>query len=105
RSTTICLRQTRAAFAARASRDLKEVVPATLDELTAIVEAIEQRFKLMALLAGWCGLRLGELTELRRSDIDKRAQAVHVRRAVTWVDGSPVVGPPKSDAGKHTVAI
>ena len=33
-------------------------------------EAMPARYRLMVLLAAWCALRFGELTELRRSDID-----------------------------------
>ncbi|MFV0464159.1 MAG: site-specific integrase, partial [Nostocoides sp.] len=40
--------------------------PATLAELETIVDELPDRYKLMALLAAWCALRFGELTELRR---------------------------------------
>lgn len=79
--------------------------PATLDELATIVGTIPTRYKLMVLLATWCGLRFGELTELRGSDIDTKAGVVRVRRGVVWVDGKPIVGKPKSDAGMRDVAI
>jgi integrase len=59
----------------------------------------------MTLLAAWCGLRFGELTELRRKDIDSKAGVLHVRRAVARVSGKAVVGTPKSDAGSRDVAI
>jgi integrase len=41
----------------------------------------------MALLAAWCAMRFGELTELRRGDIDLRTGRVKVRRGVVRVDG------------------
>jgi integrase len=79
--------------------------PATLDELAIIVETVPARYKLMVLLAAWCALRFGELTELRGRDVDTKRGIVHVKRAVVWVDGTAVVGPPKSDAGMRDVAI
>ncbi|MCW2607955.1 MAG: putative integrase [Frankiales bacterium] len=78
---------------------------ATLAELDAIAQAIAPRYRSMVLLAGWCGLRHGELTELRRRDLDLERGSVKIERAVTRVDGVMVVGDPKSEAGKRTVAI
>ena len=45
----------------------------------------------MILLASWCARRFGELTELRRSDVDLEHGRIHVSRGVTWVNGQPVV--------------
>jgi integrase len=59
----------------------------------------------MLLLAAWCGLRFGELTELRRKDLDLDRGIVNVRRAVTRVDGQFIVTSPKSAAGRRTVAL
>ncbi len=81
------------------------ISPATLTELSLLVSAMPERLRVMALLASWCGLRFGELTELRRSDIDLSHQVVHVRRAVTRAGGGFVVGTPKSQAGQRDVAI
>ncbi len=66
---------------------------------------LPKRYQLMALLAAWCGLRFGELAELRRGDIDLKAGVVHVRRAVVRVNGEVVVSTPKSEAGVRDVAI
>jgi integrase len=59
----------------------------------------------MVELATWCALRFGEVTELRRGDLDLKNGRLHVRRAVAWVRGKPVVGTPKSSAGIRDVAI
>ena len=53
----------------------------------------------MALFASWCGLRFGELAELRRSDIDVKNAVIHVRRGVVRVAGGRKVKGPKSEAG------
>ena len=80
-----------------------QVQPATLAELETIVAELPDRYQLMALLAAWCAMRFGELTELRRGDIDLRANRVKIRRGVVRVDGEFIVGPPKSDAGVRDV--
>lgn len=87
------------------SKRVKEIEPATLAQLEALVNAMPERYKLMVLLAAWCGLRFGELTELRRKDVDLTDRVVKVRRAVVRVDGEFIVGTPKSDAGIRTVNI
>jgi integrase len=87
------------------ARRQREVKPATLAELTAIAEATPERFRAMVLLSGWCGLRFGEVVELRRRDIDLAAGTVRVERAVSRAEGRFVVGDPKTAAGRRTVAI
>jgi integrase len=84
---------------------VSETKPATLDDLTVIVDSLPKRYRLMALLAAWCAMRFGELTELRGSDVDTKVGLVRVRRGVTWVDGEAVVGTPKSKAGSRDVAV
>jgi integrase len=91
----------------------RQMKTATLDELGVIVDALPSRYRAMALLAAWCGLRFGELVELRRSDVVLRRDddgevvggVLRVERGVTRVDGEVVVGDPKSEAGRRTVAI
>ncbi|OBA65742.1 integrase [Mycolicibacterium elephantis] len=94
--------------------------PATLDELTTMVEEMPDRFRAMMMLACWGALRFGELVELRRKDIgltqrverDEEGQEVTVREGVVRVERAAVrvdkgwqVGDPKSDAGRREVAI
>ena len=64
-----------------------------------------ERYRLMVLLASWCGLRFGELAELRRSDVDAKAGVVHVRRGMVRTTSGRQVKGPKSDAGRRDVAI
>lgn len=78
------------------------ITPTELEELTA---AMPERLRALVLLAGWCGLRQGELFELRRRDLDLEAAVVRVERGVTRVKGQHIVGAPKSAAGRRTVAI
>lgn len=83
----------------------KQIEPASLPQLQALTTAMPQRYQLMVLLAAWCGLRFGEITELRRNDIDLTHGVVKVRRAVVRVDGEFIIGTPKSDAGTRDVNI
>jgi len=92
--------------AAGVARRRSKTVPATIDELRVIRENMPDRLRLAVDLAAWCGLRQGEVLELRRGDIDVSNGVVHVRRAVTRVPGEPpLVGTTKSAAGVRDVAI
>ena len=82
-----------------------KIRPASLVELEALVKATPARYRLMVLLAAWCALRFGELAEMRRSDVDLKNGAVHVRRGVTRTKGKRIVKDPKSEAGKRKVNI
>lgn len=87
------------------TKRVKKVQPATLDELAVIVAEMPERYRLMVLFASWCALRFGELTELRRSDIDVKRGVVRVRRGVVRSGGETIIKEPKSDAGTRDVAI
>lgn len=87
------------------SRRVHKIKVASLAELETIAAAMPPRYRPMVLLASWCGLRFGELAELRRGDIDLKNGVIHVRRAVARAGGQPIVSTPKSDAGTRDVAI
>lgn len=57
------------------------------------------------LIGAWCGLRFGEMAELRRGDINLVTGQLQVRRGVVRIRGQVTVGSPKSDAGVRDVAI
>lgn len=95
------------------AKRVHRIEPATPAELAALADAMPPRYRAAVLLAGWVGLRFGELTELRRGDLAfERATdgttegcTIRVRRAVTRVGGEYVVGTPKSEAGVRDVAV
>jgi integrase len=87
------------------SRRVHKIKPATLTELEKIIAELPDRYGVMVLLACWCALRFGELTELRRGDVDLKNGKINISRGVTWVKDQPIVGPPKSSAGIRSVAI
>lgn len=74
-------------------------------QFDALVEAMPDRYRAMLLLAYWCGLRFGELTELRRADIDTKEGILHVTRAVVLAHGEFIVKDTKSAAGERDVLI
>lgn len=83
----------------------RRVEPLTPVDLHALAEAMPPKHKAAALISGWCALRYGEVTELRRKDINVKAGAIRVERAVTRVGRQHVVGKPKSKAGVRIVAM
>lgn len=56
-------------------------------------------------LLAMTGMRRGELLGLRWSDIDLDARTITVRQTMTMVAGRPVVGTPKTDAGKRRITV
>lgn len=87
------------------SKRVHKIRPATLQELETLVAAMPERQQVLTLLAAWCGLRFGELAELRRKDVDLKLGQLHIRRAVARANGRALIGTPKSDAGHRDVAI
>lgn len=91
----------------------REIYPPTSAELARMVDNIDDRYKAAVLLAAWAGCRYGELTELRRRDIEivrdgreMRTIVVSVSRAVTHTTGRGyVIGATKSEAGVREIAL
>jgi integrase len=112
---------------AGSARRVHKIRPASLDEIATITQEMPDRYQAMVLLAAWCALRFGELTELRRKDIvivepteeqlrDFKSKGsegdppesygiVRVERAVVRVDEGFQITTPKSDAGRRDVEI
>lgn len=82
-----------------------EPKPAAPEQIAVIVENMPDKCRALILIAAWCGLRWGEVSELRRKDLALRAMSVRVEPAVVWRKGQPSVGRPKSRAGVRTVAM
>lgn len=98
------------------AKRVHKIRPASLDELAAVAAAMPDQYRAMILLASWCALRFGELTELRRRDIillttvDEGGAEVHsgvirVERGVVRAGGGFKVTTPKSDAGVRDVHV
>ncbi|WP_211215884.1 tyrosine-type recombinase/integrase [Catelliglobosispora koreensis] len=90
-----------------AGQDVAEERPiATLDQVFAIAEKIQPRYRLLVLLATFAQLRFGELVALRRKNIDLDSMELKVRRAtIELEDGTQLDGDPKSQAGKRPISL
>ncbi|MBJ8341223.1 tyrosine-type recombinase/integrase [Antrihabitans sp. YC3-6] len=87
------------------AKRVRKIRPATLDELASLTAAMPDQFKALVMLASWCALRFGELTELRRQDVDTTRAVIRVRRGVVRAEGEFRVKTPKTDAGVRDVSI
>jgi integrase len=100
---------------AGSARRVHKIRPASLDEIAAITWEMPKQYRAMVLLAAWCALRFGELTELRRRDVhltippdgsvDEHEGVVRVERAVVRVDDGFMATTPKSEAGIRDVSV
>lgn len=77
----------------------------TRAELFALADAMPEKHRALTLICGLCGLRFGEAVALRRRDIDLEARTVTVARTAVRSDGKKIAGPPKTAAGRRTVAM
>ena len=76
-------------------RTTKTVIP-TAEQVQALADGMpSDKYRVMVLVAAWCGLRFGELTELRRNDVlfdGDTPVVIAVRRGVARVGSEYVVG-------------
>ncbi len=82
--------------------DEAEIVPLTVEEVTAVVEAMPDRFRAAAALLAGSGLRIGELLGLKVSDIKFLERSVRVDRQRLQ---SGQIGPTKSPKSTRTVPL
>ena len=76
------------------------------EQLDELVQAVPERWRALLLLAAWCGLRFGEIAALRKHRLDLDAGTVLVTEAASNLqNGTRITGPPKTEAGRRTVAI
>jgi integrase len=82
-------------------------------QVKALCELVGRFYGILFLIMAFCGLRIGEVTGLRRADIDLDHSLIFVRRQVIWrrkedcPEGEPrwAVVEPKSKAGIRVVEI
>ncbi|WP_293356016.1 site-specific integrase [Mycolicibacterium sp.] len=85
--------------------------PASVYEVQAIAWEMPRRYRAMVMLAAWCALRFGELTELRRRDVllsapdDDPEGVVRIVRGVVRTEDGFKSTTPKSDAGIRDVSV
>lgn len=77
-----------------------------ISRVYALADAVSPRNRTIVLLAAFCGLRKGEMFGLRRRDVDMLHRVIEIRaQRQELKSGEQIVGPPKSDAGRRTLAI
>lgn len=86
-------------------RAVERPIP-TVAEAMQLADSIHQRMRAAVLLAAFVGLRKGELLGLQRGDVDlAKLEITIARQRQLDRNGVHLIGPPKSDAGRRTLAI
>lgn len=86
-------------------RTKRSAVLLEADELASLADKMPDELRLTVLLAGWCGLRRGELFALTRGDIAADCSAVRIDKGVVLINRRYVAGPPKTRESKRTVTV
>jgi integrase len=101
----------------RAMNVARKREPKILDvpDMAKLAEKMPEQYRVLVLLSAWCGLRWGEVIELRRRDVGKEGGTLTIARAVTHHGGcridtpktgrarTVIVPPHASSAVKHHV--
>lgn len=74
-------------------------------QVEALTDAMRDRYKAFVPLCAYGGLRIGEAFGLRWKRIDLFRGTVDIAEIVTEVNGRPVMGAPKTRAGRRTVSV
>jgi integrase len=82
--------------------EMRFLTPAEIARLAA---AIRPSYRALVLIGAYGGLRIGELTGLRRSRVDLLRGTVEVAEIITEVGGRLHMGPPKTRASRRTVGL
>lgn len=78
----------------------------TVAQVWELADIVEPRYRALVLLAAFTGLRRGELLGLTRARVDLLHKTVTVAEQRQQLrDGTVVVGPPKTDAGRRTLSL
>ncbi|UBU16588.1 tyrosine-type recombinase/integrase [Nonomuraea gerenzanensis] len=75
----------------------RKIEPWSTDRVLAVIEALPERYAIMALLGAGCGLRQGEIFGIAVDDVDFEARVIHVRQQVKMLSAKLLFGLPKHD--------
>lgn len=79
---------------------------ATVEQVLDLCDAMGGKYRALVLLATFAGLRVGEILGLTRSSLDLDAGTVTVTRQLQELAGGEFhTAPPKTDAGRRTIAL
>lgn len=74
-------------------------------ELKALADEVPEGQRVLILVMGLVGLRLGEARELRRKDVDLEGAQLHIRRSVSADGKDKVKGAPKTEASVRSIPL
>jgi integrase len=79
---------------------------ATAEQVWDVAERIDNRYRVLVLIAGFVGLRVGELLGLERRHVNLLHHTITVEQQEQQLaHGQLVLGPPKSEAGARTLVL
>jgi integrase len=79
---------------------------ATSEQVWALADAMPDRYRCMVLVAGFAGLRMGELLGLERQHVNPLRRTLRVERQQQELNsGKLILGPPKTAAGVRTLEL
>jgi integrase len=79
---------------------------ATIEQVWAAADAMPNRMRAIVLVAGFVGLRVGEILGLERRHVDGLHRTITVEQQEQQLtDGTLITGPPKTDAGKRVIVV
>jgi integrase len=81
----------------------RQAVILTPAELARLADGIGERLRAWVLIAGWCGLRIGEALELRRADVNADCSVISVSRGHRHVGGTCIIKSTKSGKSRNVV--
>jgi integrase len=91
--------------AAKVKHAARSVVLLEPGELAELADKMTPELRLSVLLAGWCGLRRGEVFALTREDITADCSTVRVNKGVVMVNRRCQLSPPKTQESNRTVTV
>ena len=82
-----------------------EIEVATPEQVDALADAVGEHYRALVLVAAYGGLRWGELAGLQRRHVDLDRGVVVVQQKLSEVNGVLEIQPPKTEAGRRSVAL
>ena len=84
----------------------EKVVPLTVEQVDALIDAAPERYRALVVLGAGCGLRLGEALGLKVSRVRFLERELDVAEQLTLVPGAPPrMAPPKTRGSVRTVPM
>jgi integrase len=79
--------------------------PPTPQQIRTLADAVPSRYRALVLLAGFGGLRWGELAGLQRHHVNLAERTARVEQQLSDVNGSRAITEPKTEAGVRTLHL